>query len=135
MCCNSDNHPLDFYKCDRLIQALCLTVDAPVLGHRERDKRNEFTLPPGSQLANLATLSGLKIPYEDGESGLFTYFAQQLNPALTWKDLEWVQSLSPLPLAIKGILRGDDAMRAVERGAKAVIVSNHGGRQLDSAIA
>lgn len=116
-------------------QALCLTVDAPVLGQRERDKRNEFTLPPGLQLANLATLSGLKIPHEDGESGLFTYFAQQLNPALTWKDLEWLQSLSPLPLAIKGILRGDDALKAVEHGAKAVIVSNHGGRQLDSAIA
>jgi len=116
-------------------QALCLTVDAPVLGQRERDKRNEFTLPPGLQLANLATLSGLKIPHEDGESGLFRYFAQQLNPALTWKDLEWLQSLSPLPLAIKGILRGDDALKAVEHGAKAVIVSNHGGRQLDSAIA
>lgn len=116
-------------------QALCLTVDAPVLGQRERDKRNEFTLPPGFQLANLATLSGLKIPHEDGESGLFRYFAQQLNPALTWKDLEWLQSLSPLPLAIKGILRGDDALKAVEHGAKAVIVSNHGGRQLDSAIA
>jgi 4-hydroxymandelate oxidase len=110
-------------------------VDAPVLGQRERDKRNEFSLPPGLQLANLATLSGLKIPHEDGESGLFRYFAQQLNPAMTWKDLEWVQSLSPLPLAIKGILRGDDAFRAVEYGAKAVIVSNHGGRQLDSAIA
>ncbi|MBW4611456.1 MAG: alpha-hydroxy-acid oxidizing protein [Hassallia sp. WJT32-NPBG1] len=116
-------------------QALCLTVDAPVLGQRERDKRNEFTLPPGLQLANLVTLSGLKIPHEDGESGLFRYFAQQLNPALTWKDLEWLQSLSPLPLAIKGILRGDDALKAVEHGAKAVIVSNHGGRQLDSAIA
>ena len=91
--------------------------------------------PSGLQLANLATLSGLKIPHEDGESGLFTYFAQQLNPALTWKDLEWVESLSLLPLAIKGILRGDDAISAAEHGAKAVIVSNHGGRQLDSAIA
>jgi 4-hydroxymandelate oxidase len=54
---------------------------------------------------------------------------------LTWRDLEWLQSLSPLPLVVKGILRGDDAVRAVEYGAKAIIVSNHGGRQLDGAIA
>ncbi|MFB2979457.1 alpha-hydroxy acid oxidase [Microseira sp. BLCC-F43] len=116
-------------------QALCLTVDAPVLGKRERDMRNQFALPPGMELANLAALSDLEIAYKPGESGLFAYFLEQLNPALTWKDLEWLQSLSPLPLVVKGILRGDDAVRAVECGAKGVIVSNHGGRQLDSAIA
>ncbi|MBG1264733.1 alpha-hydroxy acid oxidase [Nostoc commune] len=116
-------------------KALCLTVDAPVLGQRERDRRNEFALPPDLHLANLATISGLDISHEKGESGLFTYFAQQLNPAVTWDDLEWLQSLSPLPLVIKGILRGDDAVRAVEYGAKAIVVSNHGGRQLDGAIA
>jgi 4-hydroxymandelate oxidase len=116
-------------------KALCLTVDAPVLGQRERDRRNEFVLPSGLHLANLSTISGLAIPHEQGESGLFSYFAQQLNPALTWQDLEWLQSLSPLPLVLKGILRGDDAVRAVEYGAKAIVVSNHGGRQLDGAIA
>ncbi|MCC5630082.1 alpha-hydroxy acid oxidase [Nostoc sphaeroides] len=116
-------------------KALCLTVDAPVLGQRERDRRNEFALPSHLHLANLATISGLDISHEKGESGLFTYFAQQLNPAVTWDDLEWLQSLSPLPLVIKGILRGDDAVRAVEYGAKAIVVSNHGGRQLDGAIA
>lgn len=115
--------------------ALCLTVDAPVLGQRERDRRNEFALPPGLTLANLASMSDLDIPQEKGESGLLVYFAQQLNSAVTWQDLEWLQSLSPLPLIIKGILRGDDALRAVECGAKAIIVSNHGGRQLDGAIA
>ncbi|BAZ32361.1 FMN-dependent alpha-hydroxy acid dehydrogenase [Cylindrospermum sp. NIES-4074] len=116
-------------------KALCLTVDAPVLGRRERDQRNEFTLPPGLHLANITTLTGLDIPHEKGESGLFTYVAQQLNSAVTWRDLEWLQSLSPLPLVLKGILRGDDAVRAVEYGAKAIVVSNHGGRQLDGAIA
>jgi isopentenyl diphosphate isomerase/L-lactate dehydrogenase-like FMN-dependent dehydrogenase len=60
---------------------------------------------------------------------------KELNPAVTWHDLEWLQSLSPLPLVIKGILGGDDAARAVEYGAKAIVVSNHGGRQLDGAIA
>lgn len=116
-------------------KALCLTVDAPFLGQRERDKRNEFSLPPGLHAANLATISGLDISHAQGESGLFTYFAQQLNPALTWKDLEWLQSICPLPLVIKGILRGDDAVHAVECGVKAIVVSNHGGRQLDGAIA
>lgn len=115
--------------------ALCLTVDAPVLGQRESDRRHQFSLPAGMELANLVSLSELEIPQRTQESGLFTYFLEQINPALTWKDLEWVQSLSPLPLVLKGILRSDDAVRAVEYGAKAIIVSNHGGRQLDGAIA
>ncbi len=116
-------------------QALCLTVDAPVLGKREKDIHNQFVLPPDMELANLSTLKDLEIPYKAGESGLFAYFVEQINPALTWADLEWLQSLSPLPVVVKGILRGDDALRALEHGAKAVIVSNHGGRQLDGAIA
>jgi 4-hydroxymandelate oxidase len=116
-------------------KAICLTVDAPMLGKRERDQRNEFTLPPGLHPANLTNISGLDIPQAPGESGLLTYFAQQINPAVTWQDLEWLQSLSPLPLVVKGILRADDAVRAVEYGVQAIVVSNHGGRQLDGAIA
>jgi len=112
--------------------ALCLTVDAPVLGQRERDRRNEFSLPQGMELANLANL---EIPQTEGESGLLTYFARQLDPSLTWQDVEWLQSLTKLPVVVKGILRGDDARRAVECGAKGIVVSNHGGRQLDGAIA
>ncbi len=116
-------------------QALCLTVDAPLLGRRERDARNQFVLPPGMSLANFATWNDLKITQKAGESGLFAYFAEQLDPGLTWADVEWLRSLSPLPLVIKGILRDDDALRAVEHGANGIIVSNHGGRQLDGAIA
>ncbi len=115
-------------------RALCLTVDAPLLGRREKDTRNQF-VPSGTELANLVNLKNLEIPHKYGESGLLAYFADQLDPALTWADLEWLQSLTPLPLVVKGILRGDDAVRAVEHGASAVIVSNHGGRQLDGAIA
>ncbi len=115
--------------------ALCLTVDAPVLGQRERDRRHRFVLPDGMTLANLAALKTLESPQGSQESGLFAYFLEQINPALTWQDLEWLQSLSPLPLVLKGILRGDDAARAVEHGAQGIIVSNHGGRQLDGAIA
>lgn len=114
-------------------QALCITVDAPILGIRERDKRNQFTLPPHLTMANLKACSGL--PHVKEESGLFDYFAQQIDASLTWADLEWVQSLSPLPVVVKGILRSDDADRAIQHGASAIVVSNHGGRQLDGAIA
>ena len=116
-------------------RALCVTVDAPVLGRRERDRRNEFTLPPGLEPANLATSEEEKFPQIAGESGLFTYFAQQLDPGLTWQDLAWLRSLITLLVVVKGILRPDDALRAVESGAEAIIVSNHDGRQLDGAIA
>ena len=116
-------------------QALCVTVDAPILGRRESDRRNQFSLPPGMELANLTAMANLEIPQTQDESGLFAYFAHQLDPALTWQDIEWLQSLTSLPVVVKGILRGDDAIRAVEHGAKAIIVSNHGGRQLDGAIA
>jgi 4-hydroxymandelate oxidase len=116
-------------------KALCLTVDAPMLGKREVDHRNEFCLPPHLYPANLVNISGLDISQEKGGSGLFSYFAQQIDPAITWSDLDWLQSISDLPLVLKGILRGDDAVRAVEHGAQAIIVSNHGGRQLDGAIA
>ncbi|NET59464.1 MAG: alpha-hydroxy-acid oxidizing protein [Symploca sp. SIO2E6] len=116
-------------------KALCLTVDTPLLGSREKDRRNQFTLPSGLELANLATMANLQIPQTAGESGLLSYFAQQIDPGVTWWDLEWLHSLTSLPIVVKGILRGDDALRAVEYGAKAVIVSNHGGRQLDGAHA
>ncbi|OUL29626.1 alpha-hydroxy-acid oxidizing enzyme [Nostoc sp. RF31YmG] len=112
--------------------ALCLTVDVPVLGCRERDRQNNFTLPSNLELANL---SDRKIPAIFGESGVFAYVAQQFDPGLTWKDIDWLRSLTKLPLVVKGILRADDAVRSVEHGVQGVIVSNHGGRQLDGAIA
>ncbi|AFY79026.1 alpha-hydroxyacid dehydrogenase, FMN-dependent L-lactate dehydrogenase [Pleurocapsa sp. PCC 7327] len=115
--------------------ALCLTVDAPFLGKRERDCRNQFALPPGMELANLTCMADLTIAKTAGESGLFAYFTQQIDPSVTWKDLEWLQSITRLPVIVKGILRGDDAKTAVEYGARGIIVSNHGGRQLDGAIA
>ena len=113
-------------------RALCLTVDAPLLGRRERDARNAFTLPAGMGLANL---TGMAVPQAAAESGLFVYFAQQLDPGLTWRTLEWLRSITALPIVVKGILRADDAAHAVDHGAAAVIVSNHGGRQLDGALA
>jgi 4-hydroxymandelate oxidase len=116
--------------------AICLTVDTPMLGKRERDSRNQFTLPPELELANFrGTELALDSETQQAESGLFAYFQNQVSPGVTWNDLDWLASLSPLPIMVKGILRSDDAVRAIEHGAKAIVVSNHGGRQLDGAIA
>jgi 4-hydroxymandelate oxidase len=110
-----------------------LTVDAPVLGLRERDVRHRFRLPPELVLANLP--AGLKrLPDAPDDSAMAAHFATMINPALSWKDLEWLGSITRLPVIVKGVLRADDARLAVEHGARAVIVSNHGGRQLDTAV-
>lgn len=112
--------------------ALVVTVDAPVLGRRERDIRNRFRLPPGLSARNLARRGMGDLPAGVG-SGLAAYFATLLEPALSWGDIEWLRSLTRLPILLKGIVRGDDAARAVECGVAGIIVSNHGGRQLDTA--
>ena len=111
--------------------AIVVTVDTPFLGRRMRDERNRFALPPGIGLANLA---GIPLPKDPGSS-LFRYFASQLDPALTWEDIAWVRSLSPLPVVVKGVLTPEDAVLAVEAGVDSVVVSNHGGRQLDGVLA
>lgn len=113
-------------------RALVLTVDAPLLGRRERDVRNRFALPPGLAVANLLAEGYGAVPQQPGDSGLAAYVANLLDPALSWPDLEWLRSLTSLPVLVKGIVRPDDAVRAVEHGAAGVVVSNHGGRQLDT---
>ena len=106
--------------------ALVLTVDMPLLGRRERDLRLGFQIP-----------DDLPLPYIRGKAPavaetLGEHF--QTSPALTWRDLEWVAAESGLPIVLKGILTREDALLAVEHGAAAVYVSNHGGRQLDGVV-
>jgi 4-hydroxymandelate oxidase len=110
-------------------EAILLTVDAPVLGRRERDVRNEFELPEG--LAIACVPEG-EVAAPTGQSGLAAYFATMLDASLDWTDLEWLVGTTSLPVAVKGVHRADDAERAVAAGAAGVIVSNHGGRQLDT---
>lgn len=114
--------------------ALVLTADAAVLGTRERDVRNGFHLPEGMSIAN-ATAGRARLEAAAGDSGLAAWVANNLDPSLSWRDLDWLRSITSLPVLLKGVVRGDDAARAVERGAAAVIVSNHGGRQLDASPA
>ncbi|MCB9895137.1 MAG: alpha-hydroxy-acid oxidizing protein [Planctomycetes bacterium] len=123
--------------------ALVVTVDAPVLGRRLADERNGFDLPQGLTRANLdryegsGSLSqGEQVPaLHPDPSHLAELFRTRQDASLTWKDIDWFMSLTKLPILLKGIVRGDDAKRAADAGCAGVIVSNHGGRQLDASIA
>ena len=114
-------------------RALVLTVDAPFLGVREADVRNNFQLPPGFTVANLSGDPN-SLPNVEG-SGLAGYFSSLIDPSLTWNFLDWLREITDLPLVVKGIVRADDALKAVERGCDGIVVSNHGGRQLDTSPA
>jgi len=116
-------------------RALVLTVDAPLLGRRERDVRNRFHLPPGLSVENMSAEGHGVVELQQAESGLATYVAAKLDPSLGWKDVAWLRSITRLPVLVKGLVRPDDACRAIEHGASGVVVSNHGGRQLDGAPA
>jgi L-lactate dehydrogenase (cytochrome) len=134
--------------------ALVVTVDTPVAGLRERDYRNGIKellsgsfwdklpfLPPVLARpmwllrfwhdGGMTTLPNVIIPGQ-GPMDLIDVSAALAQAAVTWQDLAWIRCLWPGPLVIKGVLTGDDARRAVDAGAAAVVVSNHGGRQLDS---
>ena len=115
-------------------EAIVLTVDAPGLGTRERDSRNRFRLPDGLAVENLAPLGKGEMPKVAG-SGLAAYVRHNFKSDLGFDDLDWLCGCTRLPVVIKGVCRGADARRAAEHGAKAVVVSNHGGRQLDTAPA
>ncbi|MGS5086655.1 alpha-hydroxy acid oxidase [Hydrogenophaga sp. A37] len=111
-------------------EALVLTVDAPVNGARDRERRAGFALPPGITAINL---QGLRPPapqtLQPGQSPLFD---DLLTHAPTWDDVAWLRSITRLPLLLKGITHPADARLAVQAGAHGLIVSNHGGRTLDT---
>jgi 4-hydroxymandelate oxidase len=115
-------------------EAIVLTVDAPGLGTRERDMRNRFTLPEGLCVENLSPLGKGKMPEVKG-SGLAAYVHDNFKSDLSFEDLDWLCGGTRLPVIVKGVCRDDDARRIAEHGAKAIVVSNHGGRQLDTAPA
>ena len=96
-------------------RAVALTVDLPLIGRRERDLRLGFAVPPD-----------VPLPYGT---------LADVDPTVTWRDLEWVRAATDLPLVVKGIVTREDALLAVEHGVDAVWVSNHGGRQLDGVAA
>ncbi|XP_029434006.1 hydroxyacid oxidase 2 isoform X2 [Rhinatrema bivittatum] len=107
-------------------QALVLTVDVPYTGKRRNDIRNNFRLPAHLRVKNFGdAFEGYKGPENYGIP------ADTLDPSISWRDIHWLQNLTRLPIIVKGILTKEDAELAVEHGVRGIIVSNHGGRQLD----
>jgi L-lactate dehydrogenase (cytochrome) len=133
--------------------ALVLTVDLQVLGQRHRDIKNGMTVPPRVTLSNVIdvlskprwlrsmvnaksrTFGNLvgRVKSEEGISSLAQWTNHQFDPTLNWKDVEWIRKLWPGKLIVKGILDVEDARLVTRTGADAIVVSNHGGRQLDGA--
>ncbi|MGH7710407.1 MAG: alpha-hydroxy acid oxidase [Gemmatimonadaceae bacterium] len=116
-------------------KAMVLTVDAPLLGRRERDMRGGFHLHDGLRLPNAEAVGEAELPEIAGDSALHQHLARTHDSAVTEKDVTWIRDVTKLPLIVKGVVRGDDAQRAVDHGATGIVVSNHGGRQLDTAVA
>jgi len=116
-------------------RAIAVTADTPVLGRRCADVRNGFALPEGLVMANLVEALPPDLRQGAG-SELARFVASRHDASFTWRDLEGIaEAAAPLPVVVKGIVRADDAVRALDHGARAVWVSNHGGRQLDLAPA
>ena len=133
------------------VDTLVLTVDLQVLGQRHKDIKNGLTVPPEFRIKNVIDIatkpawlwSILKgksktfgnisghVPGMENVNSLAKWTQDQFDPALNWKDVEWIRKYWPGKLVIKGILDIDDAKNAVKMGADAIVVSNHGGRQLD----
>jgi L-lactate dehydrogenase (cytochrome) len=134
--------------------ALVLTLDLQVQGQRHQDLKNGLAVPPrltlgtlfdvmrkpgwalnvlGGKRKSFGNLEG-RIPNADSLTTLSQWIAGQFDPTLSWKDVEWVKSLWPGKLILKGILDAEDAKIAASTGADAIVVSNHGGRQLDGAV-
>ena len=116
-------------------KAICLTVDAPVLGHREKDSYNRFTLPNDVKLRNYENLAQESFQSnEDAESGLAQYVFNQFDSSINWKNLDWLTGLTNLPIIIKGIQTSQDAKKCLDYHIQGIVVSNHGGRQLDNSL-
>jgi 4-hydroxymandelate oxidase len=114
-------------------EAIVLTVDVPWMGRRLRDIRNRFALPAHIRAANITTTGAAHERTRDG-SAVAAHTSQEFSPALTWSVIERIRRVTRLPLVLKGLLAPEDAVQAVECGVDAIVVSNHGGRQLDGAV-
>lgn len=113
------------------VRALVLTVDTPVLGARNRETRIGFKLPDGITRENLVGLDA-RVASATHRPPEGQIYSAVLEPRLTWKDVDWLRSISKVPVLLKGILDPDDAKRAVDAGVSGIIVSNHGARNLDT---
>jgi 4-hydroxymandelate oxidase len=113
-------------------RALCVTVDTPVRGARNREERSAFALPPGLGLPNLGLRPGTQATAQGHTASESEIYSAILDPTLTWKEIEWLRGFARVPVLLKGILNPDDADRAVKAGVSGLLVSNHGARNLDT---
>ncbi|GIW52722.1 MAG: alpha-hydroxy-acid oxidizing enzyme [Gemmatimonadales bacterium] len=114
-------------------RAICMTVDLPRVGRRERDLRNRFSLPPGVSPKNFEDFLDLgRLAADERVRAFERYIGELVDPSLTWEAVDWLRSVTRLPLILKGIMTRADARLAAERGVQGIVVSNHGGRQLDT---
>ena len=114
-------------------RALVLTVDAPLIGQREADVRGRFHMPDHLELPHIVEPNPpTSRPTDNPESALNAYASDKLDPDLDWDIIDWIRERTSLPIVLKGILHPDDAVIAADRGVDAIVVSNHGGRQLDT---
>jgi len=109
-------------------RAVCITVDLPRVGQRERDLRNGFQLPQHAQPANFTGL------VSHAPDAFADYIGSLVDPALTWDFVPWLRTVTKLPIVLKGVLTAEDARQAVSHGVDGIVVSNHGGRQLDGVL-
>lgn len=110
----------------RGIKGLFITVDAPQLGRREKDMRSKFS-DVGS---NVQATGGDNVDRSQGAARAISSF---IDPGLSWKDIPWFRSITSMPIILKGVQRVEDVLKAIETGCQGVVLSNHGGRQLDTA--
>ncbi|WP_295555066.1 alpha-hydroxy acid oxidase [uncultured Hyphomicrobium sp.] len=110
-------------------EVLVVTVDAPINGVRNREHRAGFSLPVGIVAENLKDIGGPAVELARGQSAVFDRF---MAVAPTWDDIVWLSAETRLPIVVKGILSAEDAVRAADAGVAGIIVSNHGGRTLDT---
>ena len=117
---------------DNDFKAIIFTADAPTLGTRERDERNKFKMPNDLELGNFKGTIFEKFDDYDGSS-MNMHNELLFDKTLTFETINWIKEISELPVLVKGILRPDDALKCFENNADGIIISNHGGRQLDTA--
>jgi len=115
-------------------KALVITVDVPAMGMRVRDIRNKFSLPSGLEAVNFKKFGLSTISDKTDGSKVKEHTDQQFDSDLGWDSIDWLRSITKLPIILKGILNSEDAAEAVKHSIAAIVVSNHGGRQIDSII-
>jgi 4-hydroxymandelate oxidase len=115
--------------------AIVMTADLSRFGRREADERNQFVLPDGISMPNMRQPDAKPVLVDRNPSNLLPSIGGAFDPGLTWADLEWLAQLAGVPVLVKGVVHPADAVLAFEHGAQGVVVSNHGGRQLDGSIA